>query len=121
MNSEFLEFAFVASVTLESILFAAFGVLYSVYSMHKNSVDKEYPYPPPVVKDLVWLCWGLSISIVIAAALAVTCLFYMELCQTVEQIIRVGLALIVISLAMTSILVNVRMSYPKNMRSPIVG
>lgn len=113
MSDSFLEFAFVALIALEAALFTAFGVLFSVYSMHMASLSEEHPYPPLIVEKLVWLSWTLTTGMLIATCLALICLYHIDLNSLVEHIVRLGLILIVIGLTLASLIVNSTMTYPK--------
>lgn len=70
--SEFLSGALQTSLTMEGILFAAFGFLYAAYCQYSSLTTPAHPLRAPVANKLAWACRFVCITVTINALLAIS-------------------------------------------------
>jgi hypothetical protein len=95
--SDFLTIAFQSSLTIEGILFAAFGFLYAAYIQYSALPTPNHPKRSPVANTLVKACRITTGIIALNAVLAIYSLFRVIAFSSIENmIISVGFAVTMI-------------------------
>ncbi len=106
---EFFSNTFNASLTTESILFAAFGFLFAAYVQYtaappppQSNLSPAYPHRAPIANTLARVCKGMVGLIALNALLAIYSLIRINLSSIEQILLGIGFGVTMIAIAIIS-------------------